>query len=769
MGHHAAAQSRQVVAAFKATDDAALCMLLRDFDDAAGDPCVVGLDQAETGDIVFAMRIKTGRDEDHLRTLRVQRRQPMGLHQFADGLTAGVRRYRNVDHVGRRSAHRMHATVRIQRMLKEADHQHAFVAGKGFLGTIPVMHVEIHDGHTLQTVRLERMSCGDGDIVEQAEAHRAARTCMMAGRTNGAKGIGEFAGHHRIHGGYRCAGCAQCCLPAVLVQQGIGIDGMVAAGARQRIAHGRQRAMPVDTLDLFDAGQWCVSPYEQRRKAAGNQLILDRLQTRRRLGMPVAHFMLAAIGVGKDRGAHPNYYALLVLALYLRLTPVRAASRSGVVLALPSRSPGRPYLVRQPSQPMKATLAPVLLALSAALCLPAAGSHAAGNASDIAGTNGKPAKKPSGTKGTGKNKSTNAKTKTAGKVKGKTMASLAANAKSKRGKSAARGSARAAGGDEDIEFANFNQWRAVSEFIDEMSSQHGFDREQLRTQFGRVRYSDAVVKLINPPPAGKAKNWTAYHDRFIEPQRLQAGVAFWNRHEDALRRAEAEFGVPAEIIVGIIGVETFYGRDAGHFRVVDALTTLAFAYPDTPNRDARKSYFRNELRQVLLYSRENDIDPFTLNGSFAGAIGWPQFMPGSIRQYAVDFDGDGKIDLRNSPVDAVGSVASFLSHHGWQSGLPLVYPAAVSPATDAGWPALIGQGLEAKYTLGQMKEAGVNVALTVPDTIPYGLVDLQDGERPTRYWIGTSNFYAITQYNRSFFYAMAVIDLGQAVGRQRLK
>lgn len=418
---------------------------------------------------------------------------------------------------------------------------------------------------------------------------------------------------------------------------------------------------------------------------------------------------------------------------------------------------------------MNATLAPLLLALSAALCLPAATVLAADDTTGTSGTSSAPAKKRAGTKMASKGKPASAKAKASSKGKGQAVASRATHSATKGGKAAARGRARAVAGDEDIEFANFTQWRAVAEFIDEMSSEHGFDREQLRTQFGRAHYIDAVVKLINPPPAGKAKNWTAYHDRFVEPQRLQAGVAFWNRHEDALRRAEAEFSVPAEVIVGIIGVETFYGRDQGRFRVVDALTTLAFAYPDTPNRDARKNYFRDELRQVLLYSRENDLDPFTLNGSFAGAIGWPQFMPGSIRKFAVDFDGDGKIDLRNSPVDAIGSVASFLSHHGWQAGLPLAYPASVSTAADAGWSALIGQGLEARYTLSQMKEAGVHVALTVPDTIPYGLVDLQDGERPTRYWIGTANFYAITQYNRSFFYAMAVIDLGQAVGQQRVK
>ncbi len=446
---------------------------------------------------------------------------------------------------------------------------------------------------------------------------------------------------------------------------------------------------------------------------------------------------------------------------------------------------------------MKPILSPLLLALSATFCLPAlimlaADSRAAATTSNSPTSTQSSSTNPS--PGTGSGAVSNARptgkaaTKAPGKSKARDKSKGSSKGSSKdkhndkakdRSKTKSAGDSAGKGGKAsmarmhratahgDPEFANFNQWRAVTEFIDEMSNEHGFDREALRAHFSRTHYIDAVVKLINPPPAGRPKNWTAYRERFVEPQRLQAGVAFWNRHEDALRRAEAEFGVPANIIVGIIGVETFYGRDTGRFRVVDALTTLAFAYPDTPNRDARKDYFRNELRQVLLYARENEVDPFALHGSFAGAIGWPQFMPGSIRKYAVDFDGDGKIDLRNSPIDAIGSVGSFLANHGWLSGLPLVYPVAVSSASDAGWPGLIGQSLEARHTLAQMKEAGVNVALAVPESITYGLVDLQDGNRPTRYWIGTGNFFAITQYNRSFFYAMAVIELGQAVAQQR--
>lgn len=177
------------------------------------------------------------------------------------------------------------------------------------------------------------------------------------------------------------------------------------------------------------------------------------------------------------------------------------------------------------------------------------------------------------------------------------------------------------------------------------------------------------------------------------------------------------------------------------------------------------AYFRGELKQALLYARENDTDPFDLKGSFAGAIGWPQFMPGSIRKFAVDFDGDGRIDLRQSPVDAIGSIASFLSQHGWVAGQPLAFPVTV--ATDAGWPEMIGQGLQAKYSLQDLEQAGVVVPDGAPAATSYGLIDLQDGERPVRYWIGANNFFAITHYNRSYYYAMAVIELGQAIARQR--
>ena len=320
---------------------------------------------------------------------------------------------------------------------------------------------------------------------------------------------------------------------------------------------------------------------------------------------------------------------------------------------------------------------------------------------------------------------------------------------------------------DEPEFTNFTQWRSVAELIDELSEQHGLERETLKAQFSKVHYLDNVVKLINPPPPTKLKNWTVYRERFIEPTRLRAGVAFWKKHEASLKRAEVAFGVPAEIIVGILGVETMYGKMTGNVRVVDALATLAFAYPPTANREARMQYFRNELKQIFLLARENDMDPLSFYGSFAGAIGLPQFMPGSIRRFAVDFDGDGKIDLRNSPADAIGSIASFLSQHGWQADQPLVFPVEVSSKTEATWPSLIGRSLEANLTREELAYAGITINDGIPDSIGYGLVDLQDGERPTLYWLGTTNFFAIAQYNRSFFYAMTVIELGKAVRQQR--
>lgn len=355
------------------------------------------------------------------------------------------------------------------------------------------------------------------------------------------------------------------------------------------------------------------------------------------------------------------------------------------------------------------------------------------------------------------NKNTkNAKTSKAGEKKTATKAakkSTAAQAKKK------------VQPEDQGEFVNFNEWKDVSRFVDDMVQRNNFNRDDLNALFAKTRYVDSAIQLMKPAPVTKPKNWTAYRARFVEPVRINAGVAFWDEYGVALARAEAQYGVPIQIIVGIIGVETVYGRNTGNFRVMDAITTLAFDYPNTPNRDARMAFFRGELENTLLFARESNIDPLSLRGSYAGAIGWPQFMPGSIREYAVDFDGDGKIDLRNSPVDAIGSVAHYLQVHGWQRGEPVAFPATVSP-DNRQWEKFLNQGLEAKFTQEELQAAGVS-ANGLPPGARFGLVDLQNGTGPTEYWLATPNFYAITHYNRSYFYAMSVAELGRAVAAAR--
>jgi membrane-bound lytic murein transglycosylase B len=312
------------------------------------------------------------------------------------------------------------------------------------------------------------------------------------------------------------------------------------------------------------------------------------------------------------------------------------------------------------------------------------------------------------------------------------------------------------------EQVNFGEWQAVRDFEDELVGRKGFDRAELDATVAKLRFIDSAVQLVKPAPPGKPKNWQAYSERFIEPIRVNAGIRFWNENAAELARAEATYGVPAEIIAGIIGVETIYGRDTGRFRVMDVLATLAFAYPESPNRNDRMQFFRSELEQTLLLARKEGIDPFSLLGSFAGAVGMPQFMPGNILKYGVDFDGDGIVDLRNSAADAIGSVANFLVAHGWDRNMtgPSVFPADVAPSL--AWEPLLG-GLEARYQPAELQGAGVATRTALPEQRNYGLIDLQNGADPTEYWVANANFFAITKYNRSYFYAMSVVELGRAV------
>ena len=340
-----------------------------------------------------------------------------------------------------------------------------------------------------------------------------------------------------------------------------------------------------------------------------------------------------------------------------------------------------------------------------------------------------------------------------------------AKAASKAARAQAPAPARQA--DDDEAQVDFVAWPVVAEFEEQMVRQHGFERAALDALLAQVRYVDAAVQLVKPAPPGKPKNWQAYRARFVEPVRIGAGVAFWNAHAAALARAEARYGVPADIIVGIIGVETVYGRNTGRFRVMDVLTTLAFAYPEAPNQAARMQFFRGELENTLLLARQSKLDPLSLEGSFAGAVGLPQFMPGSILAYGVDFDNDGIVDLRASADDAIGSVANYLQQHGWQAGLdgPLVFAADVAPGR--AWESALGQGLVASFGAAELAALGAVSSAALPGGRLFGLIELQNGAQASEYYFATNNFFAITQYNRSYFYAMSVIELGQAVRRAR--
>ncbi|MES2944426.1 MAG: lytic murein transglycosylase, partial [Pseudomonadota bacterium] len=215
----------------------------------------------------------------------------------------------------------------------------------------------------------------------------------------------------------------------------------------------------------------------------------------------------------------------------------------------------------------------------------------------------------------------------------------------------------------------------VMQFADDLASRRNLDPAWVRDAIGQARYNPTVSKLMQPPAKAFVKNWRVYRSRFIDPIRIEAGLQFWRANQATLARAEKEYGVPAEIIVGIIGVETIYGRDTGSFRVMDSLVTLAFDFPSShPRARERSEFFKDEIEQFLTLQNRRGLDPFEARGSYAGAMGMPQFMPSSWVKYAVDFDGDGRIDLWNSPVDVIGSVASYFKAFNWQPGMPAWYP-----------------------------------------------------------------------------------------------
>lgn len=310
---------------------------------------------------------------------------------------------------------------------------------------------------------------------------------------------------------------------------------------------------------------------------------------------------------------------------------------------------------------------------------------------------------------------------------------------------------------------------AKAEFLATTSARYGIDQVEIAQVLAQAEIRDSIIKAMSRP--AEAKPWSEYRPIFISQARIDAGRAFLAQHRDALAGVEAETGVPAEIIVSILGVETSYGGNMGSYPVVDALYTLAFAYPRTNEPDKiarenqREAFFRDELAQVFALGEENGFDITTLKGSYAGAMGWGQFMPSSYRDYAVDGNGDGKVDLFNSLPDVFASVANyFVEKGGWQRGGPVVVRAKKADGAAEFDP----DGLEPRYTLEQLAARGYTPATPVAGA-PKATLFTLDGVDGKEYWIGFNNFHAITRYNNSRHYAMAVYELAEAVaGRDPL-
>jgi membrane-bound lytic murein transglycosylase B len=304
----------------------------------------------------------------------------------------------------------------------------------------------------------------------------------------------------------------------------------------------------------------------------------------------------------------------------------------------------------------------------------------------------------------------------------------------------------------------------VMQFADDLAARRDLDVEWVRDAIGQSHYNATVQRLMQPPAKTFQKNWRVYRSRFIDPVRIEAGARFWRANRATLERAEQEYGVPAAIIVGIIGVETIYGSDTGSFRVMDALTTLAFDFPaNHPRARERSEFFKGEIEQFLTMQSRRGVNPFEARGSFAGAMGMPQFMPSSWVKYAVDFDGDGTIDLWNSPADVIGSVASYFKAFNWQPGMPTHYPVSFDKSR-LDMDALMAPDILPTFSVASFTGKGaVLEGQALQHTGPLALIELLNGPDAAQYVAGTENFYAITRYNWSSYYAMAVIELGREV------
>jgi membrane-bound lytic murein transglycosylase B len=293
-------------------------------------------------------------------------------------------------------------------------------------------------------------------------------------------------------------------------------------------------------------------------------------------------------------------------------------------------------------------------------------------------------------------------------------------------------------------------------FIDRMGEEHGIDSSDLERVLGDVRYTPAVVRLIGPAPSSApspARSYERYRAKFLTPALISAGSQFWSLHAKDLARAEEEFGVPAEVILGILGVETAYGLNTGSFRAIDALATIAF------DGVRRQDYFRDELKELLLLARDTGRDPLAIKGSYAGAMGLPQFMPSSYRRYAVDYDGDGTIDLLGSPSDAIGSIAKYIKTFGWVPGETPAAPVRLAPGTESE----LVSGLERVHDLLEVQGKGVVFSGREPPAGPISIFELPTPGKPSKFVAGFTNFEVVTRYNRSTFYASAVLELANAI------
>ncbi|MDF0604620.1 lytic murein transglycosylase B [Neisseriaceae bacterium TC5R-5] len=298
----------------------------------------------------------------------------------------------------------------------------------------------------------------------------------------------------------------------------------------------------------------------------------------------------------------------------------------------------------------------------------------------------------------------------------------------------------------------------VQRYVDEQVATGKFKRAELEAVFANVQLKPNIIKILDKPSTSRP--WYQFRNSTISEKTLTNGVAFWKKHQAILQRAEQKYGVPPEVIVAILGIESNYGRTTGSFRLADSLSTIAFNYP------RRADFFRKELTEFLLLAKEEGKDPLTLTGSYAGAIGWPQFMPSSYRKWAVDFDGDGHRDIWNNPADVIGSVAYYFQLHGWRAGDDVLIPAQVQagPQIDK----LIADKFNLHYKVAELKKMGISPYAPVRDNVPAVLVPLETAPGVTDYWLGLNNFYVITRYNRSTLYAKAAQEISEQLRERYL-